>query len=338
MSVKCWKCGQELADGINVCIYCGTAQSRPDPVTEVGRAMRLLFDRYGALEVLSNSAYLVNGLGDLAEDSKRFRNQIKMGMDTGLGRIYLEQLSAGEPDSAFDNRVKTLLTENAGLNEKAAAEIAGYFDEMIGWRSVQSPQKSQPDFKQSNGQKTSASKEVDRSGQYTKSEPELDRQNIYARPEPEVDRGKQKETSQPAGKQGLYPYEKGIIICFIMSLVLAALVNQDHDPEFFLDYVLYALPLIPLLMSFRIKNDDIRSGVIRGAVWLTIIVGLYIVFVGIDTSSKLKLLAKIEDQSSEKYLWQQHLLHEDIINLLFSIPLLAQMIRHRMQEKKQVGT
>ena len=139
--MKCWKCGQEITDGSGTCVYCGASQTRPQPVTEAGRALRVLYDRYGAQEVLGNSAYIVNGLGDLAEDSKKLRSQIRMGLDAGLGRVYLEQLQVGTPDSAFDRRVKVLLTDEAGLNDKTAGEIAGYFDEMIGWKTVQSDTK-----------------------------------------------------------------------------------------------------------------------------------------------------------------------------------------------------
>ena len=135
--MKCWKCGEENVLGSNTCVFCGASQKdRSTAVTEVGKAMRMLYDQYGAQTTLTNSAYLVNGLGDLTQDSKKLRNQMKMALDAGLGRLYLEQIPSGAPDGSFDARVKRLLTEDAGLNEKAAAEISGYFDEMIGWRQI----------------------------------------------------------------------------------------------------------------------------------------------------------------------------------------------------------
>lgn len=132
--MRCWKCGQELTDGTSVCTYCGISQARPDPVTAVGRAMRSLYDRYGAQEVLANGAYLTSGLSDLVDDSKKLRNQLKMAVDAGIGRLYLEQLNYGPPSDDFSRRVKLMLMEDVGLNDKAAAELMGYFDEMIGWR------------------------------------------------------------------------------------------------------------------------------------------------------------------------------------------------------------
>lgn len=174
--MKCWKCGQEIAEGAGTCPRCGAAQARPAPTSEMGRAMRALYDRYGAQEVLTNGAYLVNGLADLTDVDRKFRSQLRMALDAGLGKAYLEQLRAGGPDAAFDDRVKILLTEDAGLNGKTSAALAGYFDEMIGWRAhagrqpqagtgQQTPPRPQP---QGRAEKhTPGWNEVDRTGRYT---------------------------------------------------------------------------------------------------------------------------------------------------------------------------
>lgn len=134
--MNCWKCGQTLAAGSSICPYCDADQNRPAPTSEAGKALRTLYDRYGAKSVLDNGAYLSSGLGDLVGDSQKLRNQLKMAMDSGVGRLYLEQLETGAPDADFDARVKTILTEEAALSDRAAEELAGYFDEMIGWRSA----------------------------------------------------------------------------------------------------------------------------------------------------------------------------------------------------------
>ena len=55
--------------------------------------------------------------------------------------LYLDQVHMGGPDASFNERVHKLLTEEAGLNDKAADELAGYFDEMIGWNGA----KKEPD-------------------------------------------------------------------------------------------------------------------------------------------------------------------------------------------------
>ena len=142
--MKCWRCEQEINDGTRECVYCHADQRRSVPTTDVGQALRQLYDHYGADAVLSNNVLLVNGLGDVVNDTlgtnvKKIKNQLRMGMDAGLGRLYKEQLVIGKPDDQFYSRAKILLTEDAGLSDKSADEIISYFDEMIGWcGSVQS--------------------------------------------------------------------------------------------------------------------------------------------------------------------------------------------------------
>ena len=115
----CWKCGQELTDGASACVYCNADQNRPEPASEAGRAMRQLYDRYGR------------------ENSQKLRNQMKMALDAGVGRLYLDQLNGtGAPDAAFDKCVRVLMSDGAGLNDKAIYEITACFDEMIGWRAA----------------------------------------------------------------------------------------------------------------------------------------------------------------------------------------------------------
>ncbi len=137
MSMKCWRCGQEIVYRTQTCVYCHADQGRSVPKTEVGRAMRALYDNYGAEKVLSTPVYLVSGIGDLVDDSKKLKNQLKTAMDAGIGKIYLEQLkTSGMPDKAFEERARAVLIEDAGLNDRVAGELAGYFDEMIGWKEA----------------------------------------------------------------------------------------------------------------------------------------------------------------------------------------------------------
>ena len=138
--MKCWKCGQEISDGMRECVYCHADQQRSVPVTDVGRALRQLYDRYGADSVLTNPVLLSNGLGDVISDTlsvnlKKVKNQLRSAMDAGIGRLYLEQIRGSGPDGTFDARIMTLLTEDAGLSDKAAADLMGWFDEMIGWKA-----------------------------------------------------------------------------------------------------------------------------------------------------------------------------------------------------------
>ena len=132
--MKCWKCGQEATLGASACPKCSAAQKRTAPASEAGRAMRSLYDDLGRDGVLEIPSALVNGLGDLLENSQMLRGQLRIAMDAGIGRMYLDQLNAkGRPDAAFDGRIKAAIT-NAGLSDGAAQKLMDCFDEMIGWR------------------------------------------------------------------------------------------------------------------------------------------------------------------------------------------------------------
>ena len=132
--MRCYRCGQEIPNGVSVCVNCHSDLSRRSAAkSPAGRAMRTLYDRYGCKEVLIDPAYLTNGLGDLLEDSKNLRNRVRMGMEAGLGKLYFAQLPAGATNPAFYARARKILVEDAGLNENSAGELIGYFDEMVGW-------------------------------------------------------------------------------------------------------------------------------------------------------------------------------------------------------------
>ena len=133
-SMKCWKCGKDITTGADACIYCGTKTKRPEPASEAGKALRQLYDHYGAEHLLSDPVLLSNGYGDLCPDDTKFRNQLKLALDAGINKLYLAQINAtGKPDSGFLQRVRTILSEDAGLSEKAIQNIIKAFDEMIGW-------------------------------------------------------------------------------------------------------------------------------------------------------------------------------------------------------------
>ena len=140
--MRCWKCGQENTQGASQCVHCGISLERSAPTTETGAALRQLYDHYGAEALLTNPLLMVNGLGDLLQDSGKFRNQLKMAMEAGIGKIYLQQIqTVGKPNSDFTAKTQKVLVEDAELSEAAAKKITNAFDEMIGWNGSASVQK-----------------------------------------------------------------------------------------------------------------------------------------------------------------------------------------------------
>ncbi len=134
ITVKCWRCGKECQGIDSKCVICGIQLKRIDPITEEGKALRVLFDRYGGEAVLTNTLLITNGLGDLLPESKKTRNQIKLSFDSGVGRVYLAQIkSSGVCDLSFKERIKVYYSEEVGLTDKIIDKLTKIMDEMIGW-------------------------------------------------------------------------------------------------------------------------------------------------------------------------------------------------------------
>ncbi|MGN1021520.1 MAG: hypothetical protein ACI4O7_14245 [Aristaeellaceae bacterium] len=134
---RCWKCAQELTEGVSLCHVCGADQQTRSPLpagcSEEARAMRAIYDHYGCRQVLGNATLLHNALGDyLGEDGRRLRNQVRIAMDSGLGRLYLSQLE--HPTEQFTAQAINLLTD-AGLSEQVARQLKSLFDTMVGFPS-----------------------------------------------------------------------------------------------------------------------------------------------------------------------------------------------------------
>lgn len=132
---RCWKCSQELPEGASLCHACGADQQErcplPPQCSEEARAMRAIYDHYGCRQVLGNATLLHNALGDyLGEDGRKLRNQVRIAMDSGLGKLYLNQLE--HPAPQFSAQALNLLTD-AGLSEQTARHLKNLFDAMVGF-------------------------------------------------------------------------------------------------------------------------------------------------------------------------------------------------------------
>ena len=356
--MKCWKCGSECEPSVKSCPTCGALLERSEPAGEIGKAMRMLFDRYGAEKVLTNSAYLVNGLGDLTEDSGKVRNRIKMAMDAGAGKAYLEQIAVGQPDASFDRRVRTLLTDEAGLSDKTAEEIAGYFDEMIGWRAEANAQSS--------GQAAEAKKEpeIERRKPQNDFGPEIDRKKPVKEDfGPEIDRkkpakedfGPEIERGKPVEKNGsisivrdwktLYFYEKAGFILLPLALIIEVVLHNKYGqlalngggPLTVVYGCIQFVPLLLFILSLFVKKSALREEEVNGLANLLLIC-LLIGLAGplLDTFSRKSLLEKL-DYLSEQYRVQSIMYEEDIADAIILIPLLLRMFYHRLTKKRKMN-
>ena len=115
--------------------------------------MRTIYDHYGCRQVLGNATLLHNALGDfLGEYGRKLRNQVRIAMDSGLGKLYLSQLE--HPSEQFSAQAIDLLTD-AGLAEQTARQLKSLFDAMVGFpadapaRPVPPPQPMEPEISRS---------------------------------------------------------------------------------------------------------------------------------------------------------------------------------------------
>ena len=345
--MKCWKCGKECDDFAVNCPDCGVSLSRKEPETEIGQAMRMLYDRYGAEKVLSNSAYLVNGLGDLTGDTKKVRNQLKMAMDAGLGKVYSEQIAVGRPDASFDERVRTLLVDEAGLSDKAAEDLAGYFDEMIGWKGMPGAQKT----KTSKTKKTSKTNR--KKPQKKDPGPEIDRKKPQKKdPGPEVERKKPAEKKESnvddnnLGWNDLFFYEKVayiIPLTFIGIMMLDGMMLEgniqynDINSTFSIIYFgLHAFPLIPFFISF-FSSSEKKNTSSEPALFSLIFSTecLMIILRGMELFSKNVLLESLNPASNDYQIASMNC-KGYVIDILTRIPLVIRMYTFRSGKRRQM--
>lgn len=132
--MRCWRCGQPLADGTDRCGACGVKQDRTVPTTDIGRELRRLYDSLGAKEMLSSEDLIISALDRLGDGARKVKGFFRIAMDAGIGRLYLEQLrTAKRYDRAFVNQVYQYLSD-AGMNYQAAYTVIVCLNEMIGWK------------------------------------------------------------------------------------------------------------------------------------------------------------------------------------------------------------
>lgn len=134
--MKCIECGRENLDDAKFCSYCACPLVKEPEITDTGSALRKIYNDFGYEKVLDDPRYITSALGDFVPDTEMISNSIEMAYRAGLGKVYEAQIrKGGKPNEAFYKRVKDLITEDAGLSEKRADKIIGYFDEMLGWKN-----------------------------------------------------------------------------------------------------------------------------------------------------------------------------------------------------------
>ncbi len=138
--MQCWKCGGQTVGG--VCTLCGCRESDRKPaVTPAGKAMRYVYDKFGAKRALTENGVLVRCLGDVLPEEAELRRALTEAFAAGAGREFYALLESNQPltDASFQGLVQVLRA--AGLSEKDAhAALVALWD-MVGCGT---PATSQP--------------------------------------------------------------------------------------------------------------------------------------------------------------------------------------------------
>ena len=219
---RCWKCSQELPEGASLCHACGADQQDrcplPPQCSEEARAMRAIYDHYGCRQVLGNATLLHNALGDyLGEDGRKLRNQVRIAMDSGLGKLYLSQLE--HPAEQFSAQAISLLTD-AGLSEQTARQLKFLFDAMVGFptdaptRPVPPPPTPQSEVSRSHGRENTPPAQPPQPETSRKQEP------VHVPPTPP---SPPKKSQKPPRKKRWW------IISLVLMMMIGILAERNTD-------------------------------------------------------------------------------------------------------------
>lgn len=129
--MQCWKCGGQTVGG--VCTLCGGREGDRIPAaTPAGRALRYVYDKFGARRTLTEDGVLVRCLGDVLPDEPELRRALTEAFAAGAGREFYAVLESNQPltDASFQGLVRVLRA--AEMSEKDAHTVLVTLWDMAG--------------------------------------------------------------------------------------------------------------------------------------------------------------------------------------------------------------
>lgn len=107
--MQCWRCSGQMMNGI--CSLCGcTEDSRQPAVTETGRMLRYVYDKFGAKRTLTEDGLLVRCLADVLPEEIELRRAMTAAFAAGAGREFFTVLETNRPltEATFQGLVQVL--------------------------------------------------------------------------------------------------------------------------------------------------------------------------------------------------------------------------------------
>lgn len=138
--MQCWRCSGQVVN--DRCTLCGcAASSRKPAVTETGRMLRYVYDKFGAKRTLTEEGLLARCLTDVLPDEIELRRALAASFAAGAGREFYAVLETNQPltEATFQGLVRVLQT--AELPEEDARAVLVNLWDMAGCGV---PQSSEP--------------------------------------------------------------------------------------------------------------------------------------------------------------------------------------------------
>ncbi len=107
--MQCWRCSGQVVNG--VCTLCGCREGDRKPaVTENGKMLRYVYDKFGAKRTLTEDGLLVRCLADVLPDEIELRRALTAAFAAGAGREFYAVLETNQPltDATFQGLVRVL--------------------------------------------------------------------------------------------------------------------------------------------------------------------------------------------------------------------------------------
>lgn len=127
----CWKCGEPTVGG--ACSVCGCLESSRLPaLSENGRMLRYVYDKFGSRRTLTEDGLFVRCLADMLPDEVELRRALTKAFDAGAGRALYAILAANMPltDASYQGVVQIM--RQVGIGDEDGRNMLAALCEMIG--------------------------------------------------------------------------------------------------------------------------------------------------------------------------------------------------------------
>ncbi len=141
--MSCWKCdGQVVNDR---CTLCGCVQSTRKPAeTDAGKALRYVYDKFGARRTLTEDGLLFRCLADVLPLEPELRKGIRAALNGGIGRELFHLLESNTPmDANARIGLRAMIEASTGImSTEMLLEVMNALLDMVGFGAPTSMQKN----------------------------------------------------------------------------------------------------------------------------------------------------------------------------------------------------